>query len=99
MSVDALLIATQDFAASPHGRQATSPELTDWALLALAVVAVAIAFLLCLRFFLRPGEHDPAHIKRVVLRDAMPSDSPHLPSTDQPPTGRRNLFLVLREPR
>lgn len=99
MSVLALLVATQDFAASPHGRQAASSGLTDWALLALAVVAVAIAFLLCLRFFLRPGEHDPAHIKRVILRDTPRSSSGHRTSTDRPPTGRRSLFLVPREPR
>ncbi len=99
MSALALSVATQDFAASPHGRQVAASGLTDWALLALAVVAVAIAFLLCLRFFLRPGEHDPAHIKRVILRDTLRSSGEHLPSTDRPPTGRRNLFLVLREPR
>lgn len=99
MSVLALLVATQDFSASPHGRQAAASGLTDWALLALAIVVVAIAFLLCLRFFLRPGEDDPAHIKRVVLRDTPRPGGAHTPSADRPPADRPHLFLVPREPR
>ena len=69
MKTIGLLLASQDFAASPHGRQATSSGPVDWMLLGLAVVAVFVALLLCLRFFLRPGESDPMHIKREVLRD------------------------------
>lgn len=72
MSVLRLLLTTQDFAASPHGRQATSAGASDWVLLTLAVISVAVAFALCLRFLLRPGESHPAHIKRRVLRDGTP---------------------------
>lgn len=64
-----LLFAAQDFAASPHGREVAARGVTDWLLLGLAVASVAVVFLLCLRFFLRPGERDPGHIKREILRD------------------------------
>lgn len=94
MSRPALPGVIQDFAASPHGRQATASGLIDWVLLGLAVAAVAIAFLLCLRFVLRPGEDGPAHIKRVVLRDTPRPGGAHPPSTDRPPAGRPHLFLV-----
>ena len=69
MSPWALSVAVQDFAASPHGRAAVSSGVPDQILLVAAVAVVAVAFVLCLRFFLRPGETDPGHIKREVLRD------------------------------
>lgn len=99
MSLDALPGAIQDFAASPHGRQATSSGLTDWVLLALAVLVVAVSLFLALRFFLRPGERDPTHIKRVVLRDTPCPDGASRSSIDPPAPGRAHLFIVPRDPR
>lgn len=75
MNTPRVLPALQDFAASPHGRQATVTGLSDWLLLGLAILVVAVAFVLCLRFFLRPGESDPRHIKREILRDTSPRDA------------------------
>lgn len=65
----ALAQAGSGFAASPEGRSAGPAGPLDWVLLALAVVAVAIVFALCARFFLSPGEHSEDHIKRRVLRE------------------------------
>ncbi len=64
-----LLTSVQDFAVATHGRVTAASGAMDWLLLALAVLSVGTAFGLCLRFFLWPGEEDPAHIKREVLRD------------------------------
>lgn len=72
MSHSQLIRAMQDFAVSPHGRQAASSGLSDWLLVGLCVLSVLLAFGLCLRFFLRPGELDPTHIKWEVLRDTIP---------------------------
>ncbi|MDT8340667.1 MAG: hypothetical protein RQ751_04070 [Longimicrobiales bacterium] len=65
----ALCAAVQDFAASPHGRAAASSGIPDQILVGAAVAVVVLAFALCLRFFLRPGETDPGHIKREILRE------------------------------
>lgn len=67
-----MLRAIQDFAASPHGREAASSGAWDWLLLTIAVLSVATAFALCLRFLVRPGESDPEHIKRQVLQEDAP---------------------------
>lgn len=64
-------MAFQSFATSPQGRQATSAGARDVVLVVLAVAVVIVAFALCVRFFLRPGEADPDHIKRSIL------DEPH----------------------
>lgn len=64
-----VLATLQDFAASPHGREATSSGLRDWILLGLAIATVVFAFVLCARLLIRPGETDPGHIKRRVLRE------------------------------
>ena len=69
MTAEEFLRGVQEFAASPHGREVSSSGFLDWVLVGLAVVSVVLAFLLCLRFFLRPGESPPGHIKREVLRD------------------------------
>ncbi len=68
-----VLAVLQDFAASPHGRVASSSGLRDWVLLGFAVASVALAFVLCARFLFRPGEADPDHIKRRILRDLPPN--------------------------
>lgn len=71
MNTARVILGVQDFAASPHGREATASGLSDWLILGLAVLSVVLVFLLCLRFFLRPGENDPGHIKREILRDTL----------------------------
>lgn len=40
----------------------------DWILLALSVAIVIVVIVLAVRYFLRPGETSPDHIKRQVLR-------------------------------
>ena len=65
----ALLQAGGDFAASPEGRETAASGPVDWVLLGLAVAAVIVVVFLCAKYFLRPGEGSPDHIKRRVLRD------------------------------
>jgi len=64
-----LLQASREFSTSPEGRAATSSGLLDWILLALAALGVAASIVLCVKYFLRPGESSKNHIKRRVLRD------------------------------
>jgi hypothetical protein len=47
---------------APHGP-------FDYAVGVAAGVIVVLSIILCLRYFLRPGEAAPDHIKRRVLRD------------------------------
>ena len=72
MNVPRVVATLQDFATSPHGREAASAGRRDWILLGLAVASVVFAFVLCARLLIRPGETDPGHIKRRVLRDPPP---------------------------
>lgn len=71
MNAARVVLGVQDFAASPHGREVAASGLSDWFILGLAVLSVVLVFVLCLRFFLRPGEHDRGHIKREILRDTL----------------------------
>lgn len=68
-TVNALVQAGRDFAASPEGREAAASGPLDWILLGLATIAVIVVVYLCARYFLRPDETSPDHIKRQVLRD------------------------------
>ena len=63
----AAIEATQ--AANASGTKTPRRRSVTRVFMGFAVVAVFVALLLCLRFFLRPGESDPMHIKREVLRD------------------------------
>ena len=49
-----------------HAARASSLE---WALVWVATAVLAWALLLALRYTVRPGESDPAHIKHRILVD------------------------------
>lgn len=64
-----LLQSSSEFSSSPEGRRPVASGPLDWFFLALSVVAVVVVILLCVRYFVRPGESSEDHIKRRVLRD------------------------------
>jgi len=43
--------------------------LSDLIIVAIAIIIVIIAFVLCIKFFIRPGEKEENHIKRLILKD------------------------------
>ena len=43
------------------------PSLLEWFFTAVAVAIVFLVFVLCVRYFLEPGETSPGHIKRRIL--------------------------------
>lgn len=69
----AAVLQAAGFAASPEGRQMAAAGVLDWLLVGLAALAVATVIVLCVRYFLRPGERSPEHLKRRVLRDEVES--------------------------
>jgi hypothetical protein len=60
---------TVQFATSAMGRMEAPQGPFDYAVAVAAGVIVVLAIILCLGYFLRPGEAAPDHIKRRVLRD------------------------------
>ena len=60
---------TVQFATSAMGRMEAPHGPFDYAVAVAAGVIVVLSIILCLRYFLRPGEAAPDHIKRRVLRD------------------------------
>jgi len=54
-----------------HGAPEASgrPELYEYALVGIAIVAAAWTIYLAVRYTLRPGENSPDHIKRRILED------------------------------
>jgi len=58
---------------SGHGG-AARPDLFEYVLVGIAIVAAAWTIYLAVRYTLRPGESNPDHIKRRILED---EDSSH----------------------
>ena len=56
-----------------HGA-AARPDLFEYVLVGIAIVAAAWTIYLAVRYTLRPGENSPDHIKRRILED---EDSSH----------------------
>lgn len=54
-------------ASAAHGAHAAPPGPLGLVVVAVAVGVVALVFVLCAKYFLRPGETSPAHIKRRIL--------------------------------
>lgn len=48
---------------------ATPGGIGDYIIVAIAVLILIAAVVLCIKFFLKPGETEKNHIKRVVLDD------------------------------
>ncbi|MFB6240898.1 MAG: hypothetical protein ABEJ46_04975 [Gemmatimonadota bacterium] len=69
----AALLQASGFATSPEGRQTAAAGLLDWLLVGLAALAVLVVIVLCVRYFLRPGERSEEHVKRRVLREEVES--------------------------
>lgn len=42
----------------------------DFIIVGIATVVVIIAFYQCLKYFIRPGENEGNHIKRIILKDS-----------------------------
>lgn len=64
------LAQADSFATSTAGRHHEGPRNPfDYVLVAIAIVIVFVVAVLCVKFFIRPGEKDPDHIKRKVLSD------------------------------
>ncbi len=52
----------------PHTSHGSVPRtLLGSLVMAVAVAVVLFVFALCVKYFLRPGETSPAHIKRRIL--------------------------------
>lgn len=49
--------------------QSGGPTAADWAVVVVSVIIVAVSIVLSIRYLFRPGEQDPDHIKRRILRD------------------------------
>jgi len=65
-----VLAQAEPFATAAMGRHHEGPRgPLDYVLVALAVVAVVAVTVLCLKYFARPGEKNPDHIKRRILGD------------------------------
>ena len=56
-----------------HGA-AGRPDLFEYVLVGIAIVAAAWTIYLAVRYTVRPGENSPDHIKRRILED---EDSSH----------------------
>ncbi len=54
--------------------QSDGPTAADWAVVVVSVVIVVVSIVLSIRYLFRPGEQDPDHIKRRILRDKGGSD-------------------------
>lgn len=53
-----------------RNQQAISPGgIGDYIIVTIAVLILIVAIILCIKFFLKPGEMRKDHIKRVVLED------------------------------
>lgn len=53
-----------NMAMAPHGA-----DPIGIAIVIVGAIATAFVFALAIRWSMHPGEDDPAHIKRLVLRD------------------------------
>lgn len=83
MMASALQVA-HDFATSATGRHDGPHGPLDVVAVFVAAFIVAGVIVLSLRFLLRPGEHDPEHIKRQILERHGPASvdrQPDRPST------------------
>ncbi|MFP4596812.1 MAG: hypothetical protein ACOC9W_01585 [Persicimonas sp.] len=49
--------------------QSGGPTIADWTVVVVSVVIVAVSIVLSIRYLFRPGEQDPDHIKRRILRE------------------------------
>lgn len=74
----AFLAVVQSFSESPHGRHVEPNGLIDWGLVAFSIGVVIVVTILTVWYFVRPGEDDPRHIKRSILRDTI-GDGPATP--------------------
>lgn len=64
------LAQADSFATSTAGRHHEGPRNPfDYVLVAVAIGLVIVVTVLCVKYFVRPGEKDPDHIKRKILSD------------------------------
>jgi hypothetical protein len=52
-----------------HAAHASHASVFEWMLVLAAAVVLVWSLALALRYTVRPGESDPAHIKRRILLD------------------------------
>lgn len=60
----------QNFSESATGRHVEAGGMIDWGLVAFSIGVVIVVTVMAVWYFVRPGEDDPDHIKRTVLRDS-----------------------------
>lgn len=59
----------REFSGMINQHAATPGGIGDYIIVAIAVLILIAAVVLCIKFFLKPGETEKNHIKRVVLDD------------------------------
>jgi hypothetical protein len=65
-----LLAQAEPFQTAAMGRHHEGPRgPLDYVLVVVAVLVVVVVTVLCIRYFARPGERQPDHIKRRILAD------------------------------
>jgi hypothetical protein len=70
MIVEALLAQAEPFQTAAMGRHHEGPRgPLDYVFVVVAVLVVVVVTALCVKYFARPGERQPDHIKRRVLAD------------------------------
>jgi hypothetical protein len=70
MIVAALLAQAEPFQTAAMGRHHEGPRgPLDYVFVVVAVLVVVVVTALCVKYFARPGERQPDHIKRRVLAD------------------------------
>jgi hypothetical protein len=64
------MIGPGSYSTDPMGRMGEPPSgPLDYVVVSVAIVAVIVATVQAVRWLVRPREHAPDHIKRLVLSD------------------------------